>query len=139
MENKGKLKLIPIDDQNESNGIGPIFPSAETVSNSTYQPLTRPLFIYVNKKSLEKEEVNSFVTFYLNNSESLVSKSGYIPLTSEIYSSVKKRYEERIIGSGFLKTDSDVGIRMNDVLGYSLDSYAENGCYFYMNRLLSMP
>lgn len=137
-ENKSKLKLIPIDDKNDTNGIGSIFPTSETVRNSTYQPLTRPLFIYVSKKSLERNEVSNFISFYLNNSENLVSRSGYVPLTNEIYSLVKKRYEDRITGSGFLKTDSDVGITMEGVLGNSFDNYAENKCYFYINRMFSV-
>ena len=47
--NKDKLKLVPIDDEKDDNGKGSILPSMETVNNSTYQPLARPIFIYVSK------------------------------------------------------------------------------------------
>lgn len=45
--NKDKLKLIGIDDENDSNGKGAIKPNLETVANGTYQPLARPIFIYI--------------------------------------------------------------------------------------------
>src|SRR3982751_4926992 len=58
--NKQKLKLIGVD-----NGQGPVLPSRETVENGSYHPLSRPLFIYVSKKSAERPEVKQFVEFYL--------------------------------------------------------------------------
>lgn len=114
--NKDKLKLIPVDDKKDDNGKGAIAPSAETVKNATYQPLSRPLFIYVNKKSAEKPEVGNFVNFYLSNAEKLVSESGYVPLTPEIYTIVKARYEKKTTGSAFLGKHSDVGVKMEEIL-----------------------
>src|SRR5689334_12617935 len=52
--NKGKLKLVPVDDAKKENGDGAILPSAETINNGTYQPLSRPVFIYVSTKANEK-------------------------------------------------------------------------------------
>ena len=51
--NKGKLKLVPIDDGYNDNGRGPILPSEKTINNATYQPLSRPLLIYVSKNPLK--------------------------------------------------------------------------------------
>lgn len=114
--NKDKLKLIAVDDQKDENGKGPVSPSVETVKNATYQPLSRPLLIYVNKKSMERKEVDTFVQFYLNNAETLVAEAGYVPLTKEMYDMVKKRYTNKVLGSSFLKLKSDVGIKMEDIL-----------------------
>jgi phosphate transport system substrate-binding protein len=114
--NKDKLKLIAVDDQKDENGKGPVSPSVETVKNATYQPLSRPLLIYVNKKSTERKEVDVFVQFYLNNAETLVAEAGYVPLTKEMYDMVKKRYTNKVLGSSFLKLKSDVGIKMEDIL-----------------------
>ncbi len=61
IENEKKLKAVPID-----GGKGPVMPSARTVEDSTYQPLSRPIFIYVNKKSAEKPEVNTPLTWLCN-------------------------------------------------------------------------
>jgi phosphate transport system substrate-binding protein len=114
--NKDKLKLVPVDDQKDENGKGPIAPSVETVKNATYQPLSRPLLIYINKKSIERKEVDAFVKYFLSNAEALVPEAGYVPLTKEMYDMVKKRYDAKITGSVFLKLKSDVGVKMEDIL-----------------------
>ena len=53
-ENADKLKLVAVD-----NGDGCVTPTPDTILSGEYKPLTRPLFIYVNKKSLERPEVRS--------------------------------------------------------------------------------
>ena len=114
--NKDKLKLIPVNDGIEANGAGAVSPTEETVKNGTYQPLSRPLFIYINKKSLGKEVVKNFAQFYINNAPTLVSEAGYIPLTTEIYKIVTARLEKAAVGSVFLNLKTSVGIKMEDVL-----------------------
>jgi len=79
-ENKDKLKLIGVD-----SGTGAILPSLETVGNGTYSPLARPLFIYVNKKALDRAEVLAFVKFYIENAAVLSEEVGYIALTQAEY------------------------------------------------------
>src|SRR3989338_1457180 len=89
-QNSDKLKLVPIDDANSSNGSGPILPSTETVMDSTYQPLARPLFIYVNKASIDKETVKKFISFYLDSASELAGEVGYISLGNETYQAAKR-------------------------------------------------
>lgn len=79
-ENTDKLKIVPID-----SGSGPVIPSDETVKSNEYAPLSRPIFIYVNKASLSTEVVNSFVTFYMEHAEQLVAEVGYTPQPSSVY------------------------------------------------------
>jgi phosphate transport system substrate-binding protein len=79
-ENKDKLKLVGVD-----NGSGAIKPTMETVSNGTYAPLSRPIFIYVNSTSVKRPEVVEFVNFYLNNAATLSSEVGYIPMPISEY------------------------------------------------------
>lgn len=79
-ENKDKLKLVGVD-----NGDGVVKPTMETVSNGTYAPLSRPIFIYVNNSAKEREEVQTFAKFYLENAPNLVQDVGYIPLPSSEY------------------------------------------------------
>lgn len=92
--NKGKLKLLAIDDENPDNGKGPVYPKMETVKDKTYAPLSRPLYIYVNSKAAEKEIVQDFVTFYLDNVNSLSAEVGYIPLNESEISANKTRWAE---------------------------------------------
>ena len=84
-ENADKLTLIGV-----HNGTEVVKPTLETVSNGTYKPLSRPLFIYVNSTSVKSSEVVDFVNFYLNNAGELAEDVGYIPLPADIY---KKQIE----------------------------------------------
>lgn len=93
-ENKDKLKVIPVDDQNDANGKGPILPSIETVKNKTYSPLGRPLFIYVNSTAAKRKEVQTFVDFYLTNGGALSQEVGYISMTDEEYKAEKSKFDE---------------------------------------------
>ena len=81
-ENQDKLKLVAVD-----SGAGCVIPTAETIESGEYSPLSRPLFIYVNKARLDKPEVQAFVEFYLENAEELVREVGYIPLEDAAYES----------------------------------------------------
>lgn len=84
MENKDKIKLVPI----KHNGQPARYPTKTTIKDGTYSPLSRPLFIYVNKASLKKPNVKAFLTFYLETVASLLHEVGYIPLPSSDYSAL---------------------------------------------------
>ncbi|MBX3433903.1 MAG: PstS family phosphate ABC transporter substrate-binding protein [Pirellulales bacterium] len=73
IENKDQLKLIAID-----NGNGPVKPSTETVVDGSYAPLSRPLFIYVNKESLKRPEAAAFVKFFVENCGDFAKARGYV-------------------------------------------------------------
>lgn len=88
-ENKDKLRLVGVD-----NGNGVVIPTMETVSNGTYAPLSRPIFIYVSSEAAKKEEVNTFVNFYLGSAPSLVTEVGYIPLLEKEYTEQSRKYNE---------------------------------------------
>lgn len=116
-QNKEELKLVAIDDGKIDNGQGPIKPSMKTVMDSTYQPLARPIFIYVNKQSAnEKEYVRKFVEFYMENAAPLVEEVGYIPLQDDTYQAAQTRFKNRIKGSVFNDAGATVGVSMADLL-----------------------
>ena len=79
-ENPDKLKLVAID-----NGSGCIAPTPETIEDGTYTPLSRPLFIYVNKAALDRPEVKAFVEFYMENAAELATEVGYVRLSEAEY------------------------------------------------------
>jgi len=88
LENKGKVKAVAV------NGVKP---SIETAKTGEYTPLSRPIFIYVNKNSLKREEVREFVRFYLEQTDtSLISQIGYVPLTSDVKQENLEKLEEAI-------------------------------------------
>ncbi|CAI8008855.1 Protein SphX, partial [Geodia barretti] len=76
-----KLKLLDID-----NGNGCVAPTIETIASGTYSPLSRPLFIYVNKeRAQQRAELRSFVEFYMENGAQLAEEVGYVPLPQASY------------------------------------------------------
>ena len=80
IENTDKLKLVAVD-----SGEGCVLPTAESIEQGLYSPLSRPLFIYVKASSLERPEVKAFVEFYIDNGPDLVRSVGYIPEKAEVY------------------------------------------------------
>jgi phosphate transport system substrate-binding protein len=95
-QNMDKLKIVPINDGNDSNGKGAIAPSQQTVRDGTYKPLSRPLFIYVSIKSLAKNEVRNFVDFYIKQAPKLSKEVGYIPLPDEKYKSSLEKFQKAV-------------------------------------------
>jgi phosphate transport system substrate-binding protein len=114
--NKERLKLVAIDDENPKNGDGPILPEFENVKDATYQPLSRPIFIYVNKKALGRPEIAEFVQFYLTAGRPLVKEVGYIPLPDAVYELALKRVQTRTVGSVFGGKGSQVGVTLEGLL-----------------------
>jgi phosphate transport system substrate-binding protein len=115
-ENKDKLKLVPVDDGDESNGAGAIAPSPETVTNGTYRPLSRPIFIYPAVKALQRPEVQGFLDFYVMEGVSLVREVGYIPLSEREYELVRERLASRTTGSMYQGTDSQSTLSLEERL-----------------------
>ena len=93
---KDKLTAVAID-----GGKGPVEPTIANVLNGTYQPLSRPLFIYVKLSAASRPEVQEFVRFSLTKGAPLVQEVGYIPLPASAYPLVLKHFEQRKTGSVF--------------------------------------
>lgn len=110
-ENKGRLKLVPLD-----SGKGAIAPAFDTIRNGTYQPLSRPLFIYVSEKSLARPEVQQFVDFYIANVGGLAEEVGYVQLGPEGYRLVAEHFKKRQPGTLFGESGSQVGMTIEQLL-----------------------
>ena len=80
IENQDNLKIVPIDEGN-----GPVAPTARSINDGTYSPLSRPIFVYLNTDSLARPEVRSFVDFYIDNAAGIANEVGYIELPEEMY------------------------------------------------------
>jgi phosphate transport system substrate-binding protein len=112
MENKDKLKAVPIVDRNGKKAVGP---SLETVMDGTYQPLARPIFIYVSDRAMQRPEVNEFVQFYLKNAPALVKEVGYVPLARQHYDMALRNFTTKKLGTGF-GGKSEVGVKIDELL-----------------------
>jgi phosphate transport system substrate-binding protein len=115
MQNQQSLKALPVDDGKADNGTGPQAPTAENVAAGTYQPLARPIFIYVSSKATARPEVKEFVEFYLTNAPSLVTEVGYVPLPAEVYTAAQARFTKGTMGSVFGE-GSQVGVKLEELL-----------------------
>ena len=94
---KNKLKAVAIINPLTQKAV---LPSETTVRDSSYFPLSRPLFIYVNVQSFtEKPFVREFVSYYLDSAEHIVADTGYIPLSKKAYALAKKIIALRREGS----------------------------------------
>ena len=79
-ENQSKLKLLAVD-----NGKGAILPSTQTVERNQYQPLSRPLFIYVNlRSSSNRQTLSKFVNLYINKVATVADSVGYVALPAKV-------------------------------------------------------
>ena len=112
VENKDKLKAVPIVNKGSSRGVSP---SLETVMDGTYQPLARPIFIYVSDKALAKPEVKEFVEYYIKHAPKLVKEVGYVPLSSSHYEQAARNFGSKKLGTGF-GGKSEVGVRVEELL-----------------------
>lgn len=109
-----RMKAVGIEwDKNKVQG--PVLPSPENVLAGTYNPLSRPLFIYVSRKSLDKPAVKEFVEFYLKNVKTLAVEVKYVPLSETAYQMANQRLASMQIGSGFGGVP-EVGLPVEEIL-----------------------
>jgi phosphate transport system substrate-binding protein len=111
-ENMNKLKALPIV---EKDGKPAVSPSQETVLSGTYQPLSRPIFIYVNAKSLDKPEVKKFVEYYMKDGAKMAKEVKYVPLPAEAYKAGLEHIAKGKKGTVF-GGKNEVGITITELL-----------------------
>jgi phosphate transport system substrate-binding protein len=110
--NQDKIKAIAVDQ--EKGDAGPVHPSLENVLAGRYNPLSRPLFIYVNRKSAARPAVKDFVEFYLANAKELTAEVKYLPLPDSAYDLALARFRALQIGSGFAGKP-EVGLPVEEI------------------------
>jgi phosphate transport system substrate-binding protein len=110
VENQKKVKAVAVD-----GGNGPVLPSTKTVEDGTYQPLSRPIFIYVNIKSADKPEIRQFVEFYMKNAPTLVKEVKFFPLPNQAYATNLEHLNKKKLGTVF-GGKSEVGLRIEELL-----------------------
>ena len=111
--NADALKAVPV-----VNDAGDkVTPSSETINDGSYNPLSRPLFIYVSVESLEREEVAAFVEYFLTDGTWLVDtpEVGYVQLPQAIYAAVLSRVEDGVTGSAM--AEAEEGASLAEIYG----------------------
>lgn len=112
-ENQKKLRALPILAPEKSKT--PVGPSQESIENGTYFPLSRPIFIYVAEKSYQRNEVKSFVEFFLNEGPSLIREVKYVPLPAKAYEIAKDHLKKNKLGTVF-GGHAEVGIKIEELM-----------------------
>lgn len=102
VENKDKLVAVAVD-----NGKGAVLPTDATILDGSYEPFSRPVFIYVNRKSADRPEIGAFVDFYLQQAAALSKEVGYTPLPESIYGTARTNWKARRTGTQFLDAKGD--------------------------------
>ena len=116
-ENKGKLKALSVIDPKtkQANEL-----TVENIERSIYSPLGRPLFVYVNVASVKRPELRKFVEYYIDHADEICRRAKCVPLTSELYKTVRQRFDDRVEGTYFYDLDGKSRV------GTLTDIYIEN-------------
>lgn len=111
-ENKDKLKAVLIVNPRTGKAVEP---SAETVIDGSYQPLARPIFIYVNAKALDRPEIREFVQYYMKSAEALVREVKYVPLPPKAYTYNLEMIDKKVLGTKF-GGENKVGLTIEELM-----------------------
>jgi phosphate transport system substrate-binding protein len=111
-ENQARLKGVPIVNPKTGKAVAP---SAATVEDGTYVPLSRPIFVYVNAKSLGKPEVKEFIDYYMKNGEKLIREVKYVPLPKSAYELNLKHVKDMKKGT-VMGGKNEVGITIDELM-----------------------
>lgn len=104
IENKDKLKAVPVINPMTKK---PVMPTTKNIETGAYAPFSRPLFIYVNKRSARSPQIRTFVEYYLNNAPEMVGEVGYVQLPAEMYELAKKNFKDKKTGTQFLNDEGE--------------------------------
>jgi len=112
VENQDKLKAVPIAPAAGQPGVEP---SMDSVITGKYQPLSRPIFIYVNAKSYERQEVKQFIEYYMKHSDELVREVKYVPLPANAYIHNLDMLSKKELGTKF-GGQAQVGLTIEELM-----------------------
>jgi phosphate transport system substrate-binding protein len=110
-ENTNKLKAVPIVNPKGQA----VAPSESAVLAGTYEPLSRPIFIYVNAKSLAKPEVKEFVEYMMKNAAKIAKEVKYVPLPTKAYTIAMDHVAKGKKGTVF-GGKNEVGLTIDELL-----------------------
>jgi phosphate transport system substrate-binding protein len=111
ISHKDKMRAVPIEREDGAA----VLPSLETVTDGSYRPLSRPLFIYVADRALARPEVREFVEYYLTEGPALAAEVGFIPLPAQASKVALGHLRENRFGTVF-GGEPEVGVTIEELL-----------------------
>lgn len=112
--NTAKLKAVGIS-WSKNSVQEAVMPTLENVLAGKYNPLSRPLFLYVSRKAADKPEVKEFVDFYLRNAAKLGAEVRYLQLPDTAYQMGLERFGNLQTGTGFGGVP-EVGLHIEEIM-----------------------
>jgi len=109
---KDRMRAVPIE---REDGSAAVLPSIETVVDGSYQPLSRPLFIYVSEAAAQRPEVRKFIEFYLTEGTKLTQEVGFVPLPQEASQTALEHFKSNRLGTVFGGVP-EVGVTIDSLL-----------------------
>ena len=111
IENKERVRAVPV-----VNGRGQaVLPSVEAVVDGSYEPLSRPLFIYVSEAAAQRPEVRKLIEFYMTEGPAFAREVGYVPLPEQAYRTALRHFQDKKLGTVFGGTP-EVGVTIEELL-----------------------
>lgn len=108
---KERMRAVPIQ---QADGKATL-PSIAAVTDGSYQPLSRPLFIYISEASARRPEVRKFIEFYLTEGPALASQAGFVPLPEQASTLALEHFQDGRLGSVFGGVP-EVGVTIEELL-----------------------
>ena len=109
--NQDKMKALKVVNS-QGTAVGP---SEDVVLDGSYEPLSRPLFIYINAEAAKRPEVKQFVEFYLTEGAALTKEVKYVPLADEAYKVAADHFRNEKLGTVFGGVP-EVGLKVEELL-----------------------
>lgn len=103
-QNMDKLKAVKVVNPATDKAV---LPTAETIENGSYAPFSRPLFIYVNKESINKPQVEQFVDFYIAKAADFSKEVGYVALPNSVYEAGLENFISENVGTHYLTAEME--------------------------------
>lgn len=127
LKNQDRLRAVPIDDEISDSGDQAVLPSLASVQAGDYQPLSRPLFLYVSTKSAQRPEVVDFVTFYLKSARLVAPDVGSVGLSPDLLALAVRRFEARQTGPVFGELADVIGLSLADLMQAETEAVSIHG------------
>ena len=110
-ENKDKLKAVQIVNKDGKA----VYPSEAAVIDGSYNPMARPIFIYVSEAGYKRPEVKEFIEFFLKEGAKMAKEVKYVPLPPKAYEISADHLKKGKLGTIF-GGKNEIGIKIDELL-----------------------
>lgn len=96
ISHKERMRAVPV-----SEGETAVMPGIAAVTDGSYRPLSRPLFVYISAAAAQRPEVRKFIEFYMTEGPALAAEAGFVPLPAAASQLALKHFQDGRLGTVF--------------------------------------